>query len=163
MAEATMIIITGVNMWYLCIFFFSSRRRHTRLQGDWSSDVCSSDLSKPKMWGFQFTNNVVLAGEFPVWSAAGTGDCAHSDVPITSLAACFSSYTFAKNAIVASPSAFPPSKWPAGNYFPFESGAVEFPTLSDGSGGNYQLLSSSPFKNFPPATLKEEKQMGWRQ
>src|SRR5256885_822634 len=27
------------------IFFFSSRRRHTRLQGDWSSDVCSSDLS----------------------------------------------------------------------------------------------------------------------
>src|SRR5256885_13191715 len=29
----------------VCIFFFfSSRRRHTRLQGDWSSDVCSSDL-----------------------------------------------------------------------------------------------------------------------
>src|SRR6266566_1626373 len=25
-------------------FFFSSRRRHTRVQGDWSSDVCSSDL-----------------------------------------------------------------------------------------------------------------------
>src|SRR3989454_7561495 len=24
-------------------FFFSSRRRHTRLQGDWSSDVCSSE------------------------------------------------------------------------------------------------------------------------
>src|SRR5688500_19520158 len=27
-------------------FFFSSRRRHTRLQGDWSSDVCSSDLAQ---------------------------------------------------------------------------------------------------------------------
>src|SRR2546426_3500427 len=27
-------------------FFFSSRRRHTRLQGDWSSDVCSSDLTQ---------------------------------------------------------------------------------------------------------------------
>src|SRR5256885_2724595 len=26
------------------VSFFSSRRRHTRLQGDWSSDVCSSDL-----------------------------------------------------------------------------------------------------------------------
>src|ERR1019366_2380043 len=25
-------------------FFFSSRRRHTRLVSDWSSDVCSSDL-----------------------------------------------------------------------------------------------------------------------
>src|SRR2546426_5657846 len=29
----------------LVFFFFSSRRRHTRLQGDWSSDVCSSDLT----------------------------------------------------------------------------------------------------------------------
>src|SRR5207245_6440159 len=26
------------------IFFFSSRRRHTRCYRDWSSDVCSSDL-----------------------------------------------------------------------------------------------------------------------
>src|SRR5256886_8922939 len=26
-------------------FFFSSRRRHTRFDCDWSSDVCSSDLS----------------------------------------------------------------------------------------------------------------------
>src|SRR5256885_12025983 len=25
------------------LIFFSSRRRHTRLQGDWSSEVCSSD------------------------------------------------------------------------------------------------------------------------
>src|SRR5256885_8897958 len=29
---------------FIFFFFFSSRRRHTRLQGDWSSDVCSSDL-----------------------------------------------------------------------------------------------------------------------
>src|SRR5437762_3991791 len=29
----------------LLFFFFSSRRRHTRYIGDWSSDVCSSDLS----------------------------------------------------------------------------------------------------------------------
>src|SRR5690606_6124371 len=27
-----------------CVFFFSSRRRHTRFSRDWSSDVCSSDL-----------------------------------------------------------------------------------------------------------------------
>src|SRR5205807_4979032 len=31
-------------MFFFFFFFFSSRRRHTRLQGDWSSDVCSSDL-----------------------------------------------------------------------------------------------------------------------
>src|SRR6478752_9662390 len=30
-------------MWLF--FFFSSRRRHTRCSRDWSSDVCSSDLS----------------------------------------------------------------------------------------------------------------------
>src|SRR5207248_6621200 len=29
----------------VCCFFFSSRRRHTRSYGDWSSDVCSSDLA----------------------------------------------------------------------------------------------------------------------
>src|SRR6266568_5779809 len=28
------------------IFFFSSRRRHTRWNCDWSSDVCSSDLGR---------------------------------------------------------------------------------------------------------------------
>src|SRR5205807_3657025 len=32
--------------------FFSSRRRHTRLQGDWSSDVCSSDLGHLPMKHF---------------------------------------------------------------------------------------------------------------
>src|SRR5256886_11066288 len=30
--------------WFLFVFFFSSRRRHTRFDCDWSSDVCSSDL-----------------------------------------------------------------------------------------------------------------------
>src|SRR2546426_10835828 len=39
----------------LCFFFFSSRRRHTRLQGDWSSDVCSSDL-----YGGSAESNLVL-------------------------------------------------------------------------------------------------------
>src|SRR5215203_7094474 len=29
----------------ICFFFFSSRRRHTRYWRDWSSDVCSSDLT----------------------------------------------------------------------------------------------------------------------
>src|SRR5690606_40565909 len=29
------------------VFFFSSRRRHTRFSRDWSSDVCSSDLPPP--------------------------------------------------------------------------------------------------------------------
>src|SRR5437763_12987726 len=32
-----------ISLW-AGVFFFSSRRRHTRYIGDWSSDVCSSDL-----------------------------------------------------------------------------------------------------------------------
>src|SRR5581483_10204636 len=31
--------------WCLILFFFSSRRRHTRYWRDWSSEVCSSDLT----------------------------------------------------------------------------------------------------------------------
>src|SRR6266436_2365013 len=33
-----------VTLFQRWIFFFSSRRRHTRCSRDWSSDVCSSDL-----------------------------------------------------------------------------------------------------------------------
>src|SRR5579884_4046779 len=33
------------NVWTASLFFFSSRRRHTRWPRDWSSDVCSSDLA----------------------------------------------------------------------------------------------------------------------
>src|SRR5438445_13026652 len=34
------------------LFFFSSRRRHTRYWRDWSSDVCSSDLTRPCFGSF---------------------------------------------------------------------------------------------------------------
>src|SRR5256884_3935293 len=36
--------------WMCCVFFFSSRRRHTRCSRDWSSDVCSSDLTWRVNW-----------------------------------------------------------------------------------------------------------------
>src|SRR5256886_16959217 len=38
-------------VWHARGFFFSSRRRHTRFDCDWSSDVCSSDLTFSKAWG----------------------------------------------------------------------------------------------------------------
>src|SRR5256885_11618150 len=49
-AVAAVLGVRTFGVWKLlqmicCVFFFfSSRRRHTRLQGDWSSDVCTSDL-----------------------------------------------------------------------------------------------------------------------
>src|SRR5256885_13121730 len=53
----------------MLFFFFSSRRRHTRLQGDWSSDVCSSDLyllpdhHRPGPWWYFVP--VLLVGLLP--------------------------------------------------------------------------------------------------
>src|SRR5260370_34457568 len=40
----------------VCVFFFfSSRRRHTRFKCDWSSDVCSSDLTvRLGLWRYLF-------------------------------------------------------------------------------------------------------------
>src|SRR5689334_444438 len=35
------------------VFFFSSRRRHTRWNCDWSSDVCSSDLTLVESWVYR--------------------------------------------------------------------------------------------------------------
>src|SRR6266853_5157531 len=47
-----------MSMGFLSFFFFSSRRRHTRFDCDWSSDVCSSDL-------------LLIAGILAVLGAAG--------------------------------------------------------------------------------------------
>src|SRR5436190_4824060 len=41
-------------------FFFSSRRRHTRSLCDWSSDVCSSDLSAAKRAGIGADLSTIL-------------------------------------------------------------------------------------------------------
>src|SRR2546429_9391074 len=45
------------------MFFFSSRRRHTRCSRDWSSDVCSSDLVRTgrRLWIF---HTIPKKGEF---------------------------------------------------------------------------------------------------
>src|SRR5205085_7568387 len=56
-------------LYVLCVFFFfSSRRRHTRFDCDWSSDVCSSDLSKnhtsrPGRWRMVFTSPLNSPGD----------------------------------------------------------------------------------------------------
>ena len=54
-------------------FFFSSRRRHTRYIGDWSSDVCSSDLPKQKKhWNHLFLNREPLEPLVPIQENIGT-------------------------------------------------------------------------------------------
>src|SRR5690606_40979478 len=45
------------NLFFL--FFFSSRRRHTRFSRDWSSDVCSSDLTS-KLSSYSFVHLIYI-------------------------------------------------------------------------------------------------------
>src|SRR5437764_10635505 len=61
----TIFYIININNSYSLFFFFSSRRRHTRYIGDWSSDVCSSDLFGI---GLTITIGILVAG--PLTGAA---------------------------------------------------------------------------------------------
>src|SRR3989475_12505704 len=57
-----------------CVFFFSSRRRHTRFDCDWSSDVCSSDLPLPErlIRPHPFVAREVELGQLEaIWSRVG--------------------------------------------------------------------------------------------
>lgn len=100
--------------------------------------------SNPTMWGFTFTNNVVLAGAYPVWSTGGgTANCAYSDVPNLVLQACFTSYTFANNGILAATAAFSSSRWPAGNYLVADPATL----FVNYKGGDYHLVSSGAMRS----------------
>src|SRR5574337_1304566 len=57
--------------WYArWLFFFSSRSRHTRLSGDWSSDVCSSDLKVGLKLNIQKTK-IMASGPITSWKIDG--------------------------------------------------------------------------------------------
>src|SRR5690606_12961808 len=61
----------------LSVFFFSSRRRHTRFSRDWSSDVCSSDLQQRSFRDAEAPpRRGSPAGLQAVWHAAPTGRAA---------------------------------------------------------------------------------------
>ena len=49
----------------MILFFFSSRRRHTRLRRDWSSDVCSSDLKFGRISKIQLKKKFILRKRTP--------------------------------------------------------------------------------------------------
>src|SRR5205085_4930130 len=50
-------------------FFFSSRRRHTRFDCDWSSDVCSSDLEVPR--AFRLKREALAGGTHRNYGVVG--------------------------------------------------------------------------------------------
>src|SRR2546422_4454111 len=52
---------------YDFLFFFSSRRRHTRCSRDWSSDVCSSDLFALVVWSLARYYFPAVLSQSPLW------------------------------------------------------------------------------------------------
>src|SRR3989440_10574294 len=59
-----------LNDYYCVFFFFSSRRRHTRSDRDWSSDVCSSDLGE-FLYQFDDDWNLLLSQSYQNMDAEG--------------------------------------------------------------------------------------------
>jgi len=105
-------------------------------------------IPNPAMYGLVFTNSIVTTGRYPVRSVGGgVVNCAHSGTPAQRLAACFTTYAFSNNALVAAPSHYPPSSFPPGNLFAVNENGVAFIQCEDGNGGDYELLPESPFKN----------------
>jgi Putative Ig domain len=111
--------------------------------------ITGNRYTNAPMYGLVFTNNVVVvAGPTPVLDAeGGTNNCAQTDVPVTTINNCFITNTFSNNALVATSTRNPPSKWPANNLFPATIGDAGFVNFNNGNGGNYELQSSSPYKN----------------
>src|SRR5207253_4325147 len=67
---------------YSCNFFFSSRRRHTRWPRDWSSDVCSSDLTGGRVWKSPITRKRCCSHETNRWIRPGAGTDWHWRYPL---------------------------------------------------------------------------------
>jgi hypothetical protein len=98
-----------------------------------------------QMHNFTFTNSIANAGVYPFVSATGKTDCSSKLSPIAVLDACFSSYNFSHNALIALPKTTPPPVWPANNFFPASTAAIQF---DDRNGsGNFRLASASPYKS----------------
>src|SRR5690606_40017610 len=67
------------------VFFFSSRRRHTRFSRDWSSDVCSSDLSPlcyRRILNGNWTWRIVPYGEHSGLLPPQEGACGRVDIDL---------------------------------------------------------------------------------
>jgi len=89
-----------------------------------------------------FTNSIVSVNQgLMVISAASTG-CAVGSTNAIRIAHCFGPYTMARNVLIGGN-----GTWPAGNFLPASHTSVGFVNYNGANGGNYTLLSTSPYHN----------------
>lgn len=90
-----------------------------------------------------YTNNIVsINAGLAVFNAGSTGCTDNKATNAAKLAGCFSPYSMTHNALIGGTGA-----WPAGNYLPITPAAVQFVNYNNANGGNYALLSTSPYHN----------------
>jgi hypothetical protein len=108
--------------------------------------VIGNDLTNPMMNNFNWTNSIFAAGQSGILSAGGgSANCAfhaNGDGALGILNSCFNPFLYRDNAVIGAT-----GQWPAGNYAPATADVIQFSNYNNGSGGNYQLQSSSPYQN----------------
>jgi hypothetical protein len=92
----------------------------------------------------EVTNSIVSSLPGTVITATGNGaSCAFRGVSnLIRLQNCMVGPKVTANALIGASGV-----WPTGNFFPPDPGAVQFADYSNGNGGDYHLLPSSPYKN----------------
>lgn len=96
-----------------------------------------ADAGKPPIANFSLTNSILSAAEREVTSTGGKQNCAFGAVqqgPEAVFKSCFTSSTFAHNAIIN-----PGKQWPKENSFPKNENAVGFVNFNHGQDGDYRL------------------------
>src|SRR5690348_450822 len=115
----------------LLFFFFSSRRRHTRWTGDWSSDVCSSDLLRrdlaPTVYALAVMPVLVYLASYAPWFASETAIDRHEV-----------GQTIGPHSVVPLPDAIR-SLWH------YTAKAFQFHASLTNSAGNYHPWESKPW------------------
>jgi hypothetical protein len=90
-----------------------------------------------------YTNNIVSINPgLAIINVGSTGCADKKTTNAAKLAACFSPYSMTHNALIGGS-----GTWPAGNYLPASPAAVRFINYNNANGGNYKLLSTSPYHN----------------
>lgn len=90
-----------------------------------------------------YTNNIVSINPgLAIINGASTGCAGNKTTNAARVAACFSPYAINHNVLIGGS-----GTWPAGNYLPASPTAARFVNYNNANGGDYRLLSTSPYHN----------------
>ena len=105
--------------------------------------VIGNDVANPMLSNFGWTNSIFTADGGVISTGGGSKNCAYiQGGALAKIQNCFSSYAFNHNVLIGAT-----GTWPSGNYAPTSAKQIGFASLTGLALSNYQLQSSSPFRN----------------